>query len=140
MGGALGTLEAPWLSGGEAGLWAMVSMGAMMGGTMRSPFTAIVFMLELTHDVQALPCLFVACIAADAVTGLLMKPSILTGKVARRGTHGVREYTVSPLHALRVGEVMESSVPTVPPACRWPPCFARSPILIWFSGHVTPGW
>ena len=115
MGGALGALEAPWLHGGDVGLWAMVSMGAMMGGTMRSPFTAIVFMLELTHDVQALPGLFVACIAADAVTVLLMKRSILTEKVARRGTHVVREYTVSPLHALRVGEVMESNVPTVPP-------------------------
>jgi CBS domain-containing protein len=126
MGGALGALEVPFLpawAGGGAGvgsgvagaaLWPLVSMGALMGGTMRSPFTAVAFMLELTHDVDALPALFVACLAADAVTVLLMKRSILTEKVARRGTHLVREYMVNPLHTLRVADVMETSVATVP--------------------------
>ncbi|HVH08934.1 MAG TPA: chloride channel protein [Gemmatimonadales bacterium] len=113
MGGALGALEARWVPGDSA-LWAAVSMGAMMGGTMRSPFTAIVFMLELTHDVAVLPSLLVACVAADAVTVLLMKRSILTEKVARRGHHVMREYTVSSLHQLRVAEVMERNVPVVP--------------------------
>jgi CBS domain-containing protein len=89
-------------------------MGAMMGGTMRSPFTALLFMLELTHDVNVLPALLVACVAADAVTVLLMKRSILTEKVARRGHHVMREYSVSPLHLLRVADVMDKDVPTVP--------------------------
>ena len=82
-------------------------MGAMMGGTMRSPFTAVAFVLELTHDINVLPGLFIACIAAHAVTVLLMKRSILTEKVARRGYHLTREYTVNPLQLLRVREVME---------------------------------
>jgi CBS domain-containing protein len=89
-------------------------MGAMMGGTMRAPFTAIAFMLELTHDVSLLPGLLIACVTADAVTVLLMKRSILTEKVARRGHHVMREYSVSPLHQLRVADVMETGVPTVP--------------------------
>src|SRR5207302_719662 len=84
MGGSLGALAAPWIPAGDAGLWAAISMGAMMGGTMRSPFTAVVFVLELTHDVNVLAGLFVACAAAHAVTVLLMKRSILTEKVARR--------------------------------------------------------
>src|SRR6266550_1434040 len=113
MGGALGALEATWAHG-EAGLWAAMSMGAMMGGTMRSPFTAIVFVLELTHDVGVLPGLFIACVAAHAVTVLLMKRSILTEKVARRGHHVMREYAVNPLHQLQVADVMEKDVPTVP--------------------------
>jgi len=113
MGGSLGALEASWV-GGDPGLWAAVSMGALMGGTMRSPFTATAFMLELTHDVKVLPLVFVACVAADAVTVLLMKRSILTEKVARRGHHVMREYIVSPLHQLRVADVMEKDVPTVP--------------------------
>jgi chloride channel protein, CIC family len=113
MGGSLGALEAQWAHG-EPALWAAVSMGAMMGGTMRSPFTAVVFMLELTHDVNVLPALFVACVAADAVTVLLMKRSILTEKVARRGHHVMREYSVSPLDRLRVADVMEQGVPVVP--------------------------
>ena len=81
---------------------------------MRAPFTAIAFMVEVTHDVNLLPALLVACVAADAVTVLLMKRSILTEKLARRGQHVMREYIVNPLHLLRVADVMEKDVPTVP--------------------------
>ena len=55
MGGALGALEAPFLPGGDAGVWPLVSMAAILGGTMRSPLTGIIFALELTHDVNV-PC------------------------------------------------------------------------------------
>jgi len=43
-----------------------------------------------------------------------MKRSILTEKMARRGHHVMREYIVNPLHLMRVAEVMEKDVPTVP--------------------------
>jgi CIC family chloride channel protein len=114
MGGALGAIEARWIHVGDSALWAMISMAAMMGGTMRSPLTAIAFLLELTHDVELLPGLLVGCVAAHAVTVLLMKRSILTEKVARRGYHVVREYSVSPLARFSVGDVMERDVPTIP--------------------------
>jgi CBS domain-containing protein len=52
-------------------------------------------------------------VAAQAVTVLLMRRSILTEKVARRGHHVIREYSVDPLDQLRVGEVMDRSVPTI---------------------------
>jgi chloride channel protein, CIC family len=116
MGGALGALVSPWLPGADGGVWAALGMGAMMGGTMRAPFTAIVFMVEATHDINLLPALLVACVAADAVTVLLMRRSILTEKLARRGRHVMREYIVNPLHLLRVADVMEKDVPTVPAA------------------------
>jgi CIC family chloride channel protein len=114
MGGSLGALLGPWLPGGDPGLWAALGMGAMMGGTMRAPFTAMAFMVEVTHDVNLLPAMLVACVAADAVTVLLMKRSILTEKLERRGHHVMREYIVNPLHLMRVSEVMEKDVPTVP--------------------------
>jgi len=114
MGGALGALVGPVLPGGDPGVWAALGMGAMLGGTMRAPFTAIAFMLEVTHDVNLLPAMLVACVAADAVTVLLMKRSILTEKMARRGHHVMREYIVNPLHLMRVADVMEKDVPTVP--------------------------
>jgi H+/Cl- antiporter ClcA len=114
MGGALGAIEARWIPIGDAGLWAMISMAAMMGGTMRSPLTAMVFTLELTHDLNLLPGLLVSCIAAHAVTVLALRRSILTEKVARRGFHINREYTVDPLMSLRVGEVMDNDPPTIP--------------------------
>jgi CBS domain-containing protein len=114
MGGALGALESHFIPVGDAGLWAIISMAAMMGGTMRSPLTAMVFTLELTHDLNLLPGLLVGSIAAHALTVLLLRRSILTEKVARRGYHVTREYSVDPLMALRVEEVMDSDVPTVP--------------------------
>jgi H+/Cl- antiporter ClcA/CBS domain-containing protein len=114
MGGALGAFEAHWIPFGDTGLWAMVSMAAMMGGTMRSPLTAIVFTLELTHDLNVLPGLMVGCVAAHAVTVLLLRRSILTEKVARRGYHITREYSIDPLNLVRVAEVMDPNPPVIP--------------------------
>jgi chloride channel protein, CIC family len=114
MGGALGAAEAHWIGAADVGLWAMISMAAMMGGTMRSPLTAVAFLVELTGDLALLPALLVASVAAHAVTVLLMKRSILTEKVARRGYHVTREYAVSPFSRYRVEDVMERDVPTVP--------------------------
>jgi H+/Cl- antiporter ClcA/CBS domain-containing protein len=114
MGGALGAIEGRLITLGDPGLWAMISMAAMMGGTMRSPLTAMIFTLELTHDLNLLPGLLVACIAAHALTVLWLRRSILTEKVARRGFHVTREYSVDPLAVLRVGEVMDRNPPTVP--------------------------
>jgi H+/Cl- antiporter ClcA/CBS domain-containing protein len=114
IGGALGAAEARWLGLGDAGLWAMVSMAAMMGGTMRSPLTAMIFALELTHDFNVLPALLVGCVAAHAVTVLLMRRSILTEKVARRGYHLTREYSVDPFTLVRVGEIMDQDRLCIP--------------------------
>ncbi len=47
IGGALGALEGKFISLGDPSLWAMISMAAMMGGTMRSPLTSMIFALEL---------------------------------------------------------------------------------------------
>ncbi len=113
MGGALGAIESGFLPIGDPGLWATIGMAAMMGGTMRSPLTAMVFTLELTHDLNLLPALLVTSIAAYAVNVLLMRRSILTEKVARRGYHIMREYGVDPFAVLRVSEVMDTIPPTV---------------------------
>jgi CBS domain-containing protein len=113
MGGSLGAVVAHWLPWGDAGLWATLGMAAMMGGTMRSPLTAILFALELTHDLNLLPALLLGCIAAHGVTVLLLKRSILTEKIARRGLHITREYAVDPLAIARVQDAMDANPPTV---------------------------
>jgi CBS domain-containing protein len=110
MGAALGGVEAMFLPGEGAGFWPLVSMGAILGGAMRAPFTAIVFALELTHDVNVLLPLLVAAMLAHATTVLLLKRSILTEKVARRGFHLTREYSIDPLEILFVREVMRTKV------------------------------
>ncbi len=114
LGGALGALFAVVLPGGSAPLFVLVGMGAMIGGTMRAPFTGVVFSLELTHDLPAILPLLVAALAADAVTVLVMKRSILTEKVARKGVHVAREYTVDPLEQIPVRAVMQRTLVAVP--------------------------
>jgi H+/Cl- antiporter ClcA len=113
MGGTLGALESHFLPGGDTRLWPLVSMAAVMGGTMRSPLTATIFALELTHDMNALLPLLTASVVAHMFTVLVMKRSILTEKVARRGFHVSREYTVDPLERLCVSDVMTTKVITV---------------------------
>ncbi len=112
IGGALGALATPVLPAEGAGFWPLVSMAAVLGGTMRAPFTAIVFGLELTHDFNALVPLMLAAMMAHAFTVLTLPRSILTEKVARRGFHLSREYGVDPLEILLVRDVMAFTPPT----------------------------
>jgi CIC family chloride channel protein len=80
--------------------------------------TAMIFTLELTQDFNLLPGLLAGCIAAHGVTVLLLRRSILTEKVARRGYHIMREYSVDPLTMMRVSEVMDRNAPTIPATMR----------------------
>ena len=114
FGACLGTLESSVLPAATPGLWPLVSMAAILGGMMRVPFTAVLFAFELTLDVHALPPLLIAAVTAYAFTVLVMKRSILTEKVARRGFDLFREYSVDPLERVRVSEVMTSDVMTIP--------------------------
>jgi len=114
LGGALGGLEAMFLPNEGAGFWPLISMGAILGGTMRSPFTSIVFAFELTHDANVFLPLLVGSMIAHGFTVLTLKRSILTEKVARRGFHLSREYAVDPLELLYVREVMQKETMSVP--------------------------
>jgi CBS domain-containing protein len=114
MGAALGGVESIFLPHFGLGFWPLVSMGAILGGTMRSPFTGIVFALELTHDFNMLLPLLVACFLAHLFTVLTLKRSILTEKISRRGYHLSREYALDPLEILFVREVMRTNVVFLP--------------------------
>jgi H+/Cl- antiporter ClcA len=114
MGGIAGAAAGAILPGGDPQLWALVGMGSVMGGTMRSPLTGAIFALELTRDIGALPALLAGSIVAYGFTVLVMKRSILTEKVARRGYHISREYSVDPLERVTAGEVMTAEVVAVP--------------------------
>jgi CBS domain-containing protein len=112
LGGAIG-----WLIGlvlpGAHGFWALLGMAAMLGGTLPAPLTGVVFAVEVTGDVAALAPLLAATMAAYAVTVLLLKRSILTEKIARRGQHVTREYGIDPYDLARVEAVMTREVATL---------------------------
>jgi H+/Cl- antiporter ClcA len=114
IGGALGGLEARFLPWEGAGFWPLVSMGAILGGTMRSPLTAVIFALELTHDINVMLPLLLAVMVAHGFTVLILRRSILTEKVSRRGFHLSREYSVDPLEIIFAREVVRTGIVALP--------------------------
>ena len=110
IGGALGALEATVFPPVGPGFWALVALAGVLGGVMRSPVTGVVFALELTHRWDALLPVMIGSLTAYGVSTLLLKRSVLTEKIARRGYHLSREYDVDPLEIVFVSEVMATHV------------------------------
>ncbi|MBW4025184.1 MAG: CBS domain-containing protein [Proteobacteria bacterium] len=113
IGGGIGAVLAPWLPDAAPGFWAVLGMAAMMGGTMRAPLTATLFAVELTGNHSVLLPVITATMASYAVTVLVMKRSILTEKLARRGHHVTREYSIDLASLIRVQEIMATPVDTL---------------------------
>ncbi|WP_243645516.1 chloride channel protein [Sphingomonas sp. PP-CE-1G-424] len=113
LGGAAGALIGQVLPGGS-GLWAMIGMAGIMSGAMRAPITGALFATELTRHFDALPLTIAAAAAAYAVSVLLMRRSILTEKIARRGRHILQEYSVDPLDLMQAEQLMSRAPATLP--------------------------
>jgi chloride channel protein, CIC family len=114
IGGALGALEGLALPHVFGGFWAMAGLAAVVGGVMRSPLTGVVFTMELTHAWNTLLALLVASVSAYALSVLILKRSVLTEKVARRGVHLTREYSTDPLEVFFARDVMTPPEPDTP--------------------------
>ncbi|MGK0490011.1 chloride channel protein [Sphingomonas echinoides] len=113
LGGALGALVGHFLPG-SVGFWALIGMAGIMSGAMRAPLTGAIFVVELTGHFNALPSTIAASAGAYAVSVLIMRRSILTEKIARRGRHILQEYTVDPLEFLQAEQVMTANPVTLP--------------------------
>lgn len=113
IGAALGALEGQVFPAVGPGFWALIGLAAVVGGVMRSPLTGVVFTLELTHAWPALLPLLIASASAYGVSALILRRSVLTEKIARRGYHLSREYDVDPLEVLFVDEVMHTAPVTL---------------------------
>ncbi|TAM04731.1 MAG: CBS domain-containing protein [Paraburkholderia sp.] len=113
LGAGLGAVLGHVLPGGDPALWPLVCMSATLGATLGAPLTAIVFAFGLTHDSNALLPLLAATLIAHSFATVVMKRSIMTEKIARRGYHIYREYGVDPLERHYVNEVMSHNVETI---------------------------
>lgn len=111
IGAATGVGLSPVLPG-DTGLWALVGVAAVLGGALQVPLTGVMFALEVTHRWDALLPLTLASFTAWALSVVVLKRSILTEKIAHRGLHVSRDYSVDPLETLLVREVMTSKVTT----------------------------
>ena len=114
MGAAVGAASGHLLPSVGAGFWPLVGMSAILGGTMRVPLTGVIFAYELTHDGNVLLPLFLSVVVAHAFTVLVMRRSILTEKISRRGYHLSREYSIDPLEIIFAREVARPSVVALP--------------------------
>jgi CBS domain-containing protein len=116
IGGALGgvfglTLAtwAPWLQV-DVHVAALVCMAAIFAGASRAFLTAVVFAFETTQQPHGLLPLLAACAAAYLVSGLMMRNTIMTEKIARRGVRVPAEYTADYLERIAVGDACSRDV------------------------------
>jgi CBS domain-containing protein len=113
IGGAAGAIVGLWLPGGS-GAWAMIGMAGMMSASMRAPLTSALFAAELTGRFDALPHALVGSGIAFAIAVLLLRRSILTEKISRRGRHVSQEFAVDPLALSLAQDVMTPDPQTLP--------------------------
>jgi chloride channel protein, CIC family len=94
--------------------FALVAMAAIFGASSRATFTFIIFAFEITQDYNSVLPLMLVCVIATGISSYLMKNSIMTEKLARRGLRIHQEYEVDILRQLTVGEIMDRNPVTIP--------------------------
>ncbi|MGH2515257.1 MAG: chloride channel protein [Ktedonobacterales bacterium] len=113
IGGAMGGIMSGVLPTHSMGLWSLIAMAATLGALTNAPLTGVIFALETSGALDTLLPLLAACTTAYLFVVLVLRRSILTEKVARRGFHLSREYAVDPLEVLSAREVMLTDVVTL---------------------------
>ncbi|MDE2325473.1 MAG: chloride channel protein [Betaproteobacteria bacterium] len=104
LGAALGHATAllfPQL-GLSPNLAALVGMAAIFAGASRALFMSVVFALETTWQLPGLLPLLIGCGTAFLVSSLLMRQTIMTEKIIRRGVQVPDTYQADPLAQARV--------------------------------------
>jgi H+/Cl- antiporter ClcA/CBS domain-containing protein len=108
IGGAIGGSVAPVFARMmpfahiDARISALVGMGALFAGASRALLASVVFAFEATRQPVGLLPLLGGCTASFFISALLMRHSIMTEKIARRGQRVLGEYSVDFLDTLLV--------------------------------------
>ncbi len=119
IGGGLGSFLGGWAAmlfpqfGIDARVAALVGMAAIFAGASRALLTSVVFAFETTQQPMALLPLLGGCTAAYLVSCLLMRNTIMTEKIERRGTRAPSEYSIDPLEQIRAGEIASKNLVTL---------------------------
>ena len=102
IGGGLGVLIAEGFKAVAPGMEidirmaALVGMAACFAGASRAFFASVLFALEITGQFSTLLPLLAGCCTAFMVSAFLMKTTIMTEKLARRGHHVPSDYEPTP--------------------------------------------
>lgn len=87
---------------------ALLGMATMFAGASRAVLTSIVFAVETTGQADALLPLLASCLAAYLISFILMKNTIMTEKIARRGVRVPDSYESDALARVQVGSFIKS--------------------------------
>lgn len=90
-------------------LAALIGMSAMFAGASRALLTSIIFAIETTGQSNALLPLLAACIASYFISFLLMKNTIMTEKIARRGVKTPHTYEPDILDKISVQQISKEN-------------------------------
>jgi H+/Cl- antiporter ClcA/CBS domain-containing protein len=97
----------------DARICALVGMAAMFAGASRALLASVVFAFETTLQPLGLLPLLAGCTAGYLVSALLMRNTIMTEKLARRGVRVPSEYQADYLDGIRVGDACSHTVVTL---------------------------
>ncbi len=95
------------------GAYSLVGMAAVVSGTTRGPLSAILILFEMTGDYKIILPLMIACIISTLASGRLLRESIYTLKLARRGVDIRAGKEVNVLKSIPVKDVMNPRVETM---------------------------
>jgi chloride channel protein, CIC family len=99
--------------GVDVRITALVGMAAIFAGASRAMLASAVFAFETTLQPFGLLPLLGGCAAAYLTSTLLMRNSIMTEKIARRGIRTPAEYHADVLDQTAVRDVMSTDVVTL---------------------------
>jgi H+/Cl- antiporter ClcA/CBS domain-containing protein len=100
-------------SGIDPRVAALVGMAAIFAGASRALLASVVFAFETTLQPLGLLPLLAGCSASFLVSALLMRNTIMTEKIARRGVRVPSEYAADFLDQVLVSEVASRKVVTL---------------------------
>lgn len=101
------------LAGIDARVAALVGMAAIFAGASRALLASAVFAFETTLQPNGLLPLLGGCAASYLVATLMMKNSIMTEKIARRGIRTPQEFVADPLQQVVVREIACTQLTTL---------------------------
>ena len=96
------------------GAYSVVGMGAVVSATTHGPLTAILMLFEMTGDYKIILPLMITCIISTLAGSRLLKESIYTLKLIRRGVDIRAGKEVNVLKSIPVKDVMNPDVETLP--------------------------
>ena len=88
----------------------IVAMSGLFSAAARAPLTSFLFAYELTGNAQAIVPLMIGCMVAEVTVRALMRESVMTERLSRRGVRISQDLEADHLASQPVREIMRAPV------------------------------